>query len=162
MPEKQVFSAADIFDMAVRMEHHGLAFYKAFASKVQDPEIQEVFRFMIDQETKHIEIFSGMKSGLDEHKLPESYQGEAGSYLDAFVKDQVFSSPEEAEQTARQITDRARAIDIALELEKSSILFYSGMKEVVRESDHGNIDLIIAEERDHIRRLSSLKGNPSL
>lgn len=157
MPEKQVFDATAIFDMAVRMEHHGLAFYKAFASKVQDPEIQEVFNFMIEQENKHIEIFSSMKTGLESHDLPESYEGEARSYLDAFVKDQVFYSAQEAEQKAREITDRLSAIDIAVELEKQSILFYSGMKEVVRKSDHENIDLIIEQERNHVRRLLNLK-----
>jgi len=47
---------------------------------------------------------------------------------------------------------------MAVELERSSIAFYSGVKQIVRESEKGVIDDVITEEHRHIRRLLELKN----
>ncbi len=159
MAEAQIFRASDILDMAVRIEHQGLAFYQACASETEGGKTEDLFRFLIEQERKHAEVFAGMKEELEDYELPESYPGETRSYLDAFVRDRVFSSPEEAEQKAREISDISEAVDMALELEKASILFYSGIKDVVRESEHEAIDRIIKEEHNHIRRLLAQRND---
>ena len=72
MTKQQIFRASEILDMAVQIEHQGLAFYQACVEASEEAGIRNVFRYMIDQERKHIEIFSQMKEGVDDYQLPES------------------------------------------------------------------------------------------
>ena len=157
MTKQQIFRASEILDMAVQIEHQGLAFYQACAEASEEADVRSVFRYMIDQERKHVQIFSQMKQGVDDYQLPESYPGEARSYIDSFVRDQVFSSPEQVERQAREISDPRHAVDVALQFEKASILFYSGIKDVVRPSEHDAIERVISEEHGHVRRLLELR-----
>jgi len=53
--------------------------------------------------------------------------------------------------------DPVEAVDFGLEIEKASILFYSGMKQYVRASEIRNVERIIAEEQQHVKRLLSLR-----
>jgi len=143
--------------MAIRIERQGIDFYEKCAEVTQDSRIRDVFHFLIEQEWNHVRVFSDMRRGLEDYVLPESYPGETLGYLDSFVRDRVFSGPERAVEQGRTISDPFAAVDLALELEKSSILFYSGMKQVVRPSEHDAIDRVIGEEHDHIRRLLALR-----
>lgn len=140
--------------MAIHLERRGLAFYQAAADASEKADVSEVFQFMIVQELRHVEIFSNMKNRLDDdYQLPESYPGENRSYLNSFLEDQVFSSPEQAADKARGILDPRQAVDVAIQFEKESILFYSGIKQMVRSSEHDEIERVISEEHRHVRLL---------
>ena len=78
-------------------------------------------------------------------------------YMGTFVKGKVFEDPAEAGKKGMEMADPLAVIDFGLEIEKASILFYSGMKEYVRSSEIQDIDRIIAEEQQHVRRLLSLR-----
>jgi rubrerythrin len=143
--------------MAVRVENQGVDFYKKCAEVAAESRVRNVFEFLIDQEFKHAEVFSRMKQILEDYELPESYPGETMSYLDNLVKDRVFSRQEQAVDLSRKASDPFSAIEMALEFEKRSILFYSGMKQMVRLSEQDTIDEVIGEELKHIRRLLELR-----
>jgi rubrerythrin len=143
--------------MAVRVEHQGAEFYEKCARASTQSEVRNVFQHLIDQEFQHARLFSGMKQGLEDYELPESYPGETKSYLDCFVKDRVFSDSEQALDQGGRVSDPLTAVELALEFEKRSILFYSGMKQVVRASEHDAVDRVIGEEHKHIRRLLDLR-----
>ena len=99
-----------------------------------------------------------MKEGLDGNEtLPESYPGELRNYLEAFVEREVFDDPETASKRVRKIKNSVEAIETALEFEKKSILFYSGMKSLVRRSEAEQVDRVIAEEHQHVRRLQAFR-----
>jgi rubrerythrin len=155
--EEQLFRASEILDMAVQIERQGTDFYEKCAEVSQDNRIRDVLELLAEQERNHAQVFSDMKEGLDDYVLPESYPGETRSYLDSFVRDKVFAGPEQAVERSRKISDPFAVVDLALEVEKSSILFYSGMRQVVRPSEHDAIERVIGEEHNHIRRLLALR-----
>ena len=158
MTATDLFRASEMLDMAVRIEHQGLEFYKACLDSQADIEVKEVFQCLMEQEEEHARVFSHMKADLrEDYALPESYPGELKDYMDAFVRGKVFKDPVQAEEIKSKMNDPLKAIDFGLEIEKTSILFYSGMKQFVRESDLEELDLIIAEEQHHVRRLLSLR-----
>jgi rubrerythrin len=144
--------------MAVGIERQGRAFYQGCVDAVTDDKLIRVFAFLADAEQHHERLFQEMKSRARDYDLPESYPGEARSYVDSFVQGRVFAGPEEAAQTAAHMSDPREAIDYGIELEKASILFYAGMKEWVRASEKNALDEIITEEHGHIRRLLALKN----
>lgn len=152
-----VFRAVEMLDMAIQIENQGIAFYEACASAKLRQDVLEVFRQLIEQEQLHVEIFSRMKASLDDYSLPETYAGEMRSYVDSFVRDQVFHGPEEGLQQASDIKDPFKAIEFGIGFEQRSILFYSAVKEVIRRSETNVVDDVIAQEHGHIRRLLGLR-----
>ena len=158
MSKDSLFRASELLDMAVQIEYQGLEFYRACVAAQTDPEAKEVFQYLSDQEREHAGVFSQMKAQLkDDYTLPESYPGEMQHYMDTFVKGKVFEGSEHAERRGSEIADPVEAVDFGLEIEKASILFYSGMKEYVRSSEVQDIDRIIAEEQQHVKRLLALR-----
>jgi rubrerythrin len=157
LTQQPLFRASEILDMAVRVEHQGADFYKKCAQASTDSRVRNLFEFLIDQEFKHAQVFAGMKQGLEDYELPESYPGETRSYLDSFVQDRIFPGSEQDLDQGRAVSDPLKAVSLALEFEKRSILFYSGMKQVVRPSEHDTIDGVIGQEHGHILRLLDLR-----
>jgi len=158
MTATELFRASEMMDMAIRIENQGLRFYEACAAAQPDPDIKDAFRYLKDQESEHARAFSHMKAELPEdYALPETYPGELQDYMDAFVRGKVFEDPAHAETVATETEDPVAAVDFGLEIEKASILFYSGMKQFVRQSDIQELDRIIAEEERHVRRLLALR-----
>ncbi len=155
--EHPVFSAIDLLDMAVQIERQGLDFYETCLMHAMRPDVKEALQLMAKEESRHIEVFTRMKSGLRHYELPESYPGETRAYLDGFVKDKVFTAPDEALKTL-PLHDIDRLIETAIGFEKRSILFYSAMKQIVRGSEAEVVEQVIAEEHAHIRRLLALRN----
>ena len=157
-PKHSVFRAVELMDMAIRIEAHGRAFYEACLHATKDVKLREVFRYLLEQEAVHARVFSAMKEGMDaDETLPESYPGELRNYLEAFVEREVFDDPDSASKRVAEIKDPSDAIEAALEFEKQSILFYSGIKSLVRQSEAEQVDRVIAEEHQHVRRLKALR-----
>jgi len=152
-----LFRAGEILDMAIQIEHDGVSFYNACVRAALGKEVEEVFRCLIDQEREHILVFTEMKEGMEDYPLPESYPGEARSYVESFIKDRVFYDPDRAAEQAGEIADPFRAIEFAIGFEQRSILFYSGIKQVVRASESEVIERVIDAEHTHIRRLLALR-----
>jgi len=158
MSQHPVFQATELMDMAIRIEEQGQAFYGACLSSTDDARMKEVFQYLLDQEIEHARTFSRMKGNLDpDESLPESYPGELRNYLNAFVKGEVFDDPKTAHEKVQRLQDENEVIEVALELEKQSILFYSGMKSLVRPSEAEEVDRIITQEHQHVRRLHSFR-----
>jgi rubrerythrin len=155
--DRALFQAAEVLDMAIEIERQGLAFYTGCAAARADASVAEVFEYAAEQERRHIERFSEMKGDLDEYTVPESYPGETLGYLRGFLSKRLFTSVDDASCSAEAIEDRVEAVETAVELERSTIAFYSGVKQIVRPSEKDVIDEIIAEEHRHIRRLLELK-----
>jgi len=153
---KSLFRVDEVLGMAVQIEYQGLAFYRACKEEELGPEIEKVLDFLITQEERHVRIFTRMKADHEEYRLPESYAGEMSSYLDAFVKEKVFQKPEKASKEAKKISGPLQAVDWGVSFERRSIEFYRGIKNIVREAGRETMDTIIAEEQNHIRRLSEL------
>jgi len=152
-----VFRAGEILDMAIQIERQGIRFYEACASAKLRQEVLEVFLYLMDQEHLHVEIFSRMKAGLDDYSLPETYTGEMRSYVDSFVRDQVFYGPAEALPQEAHTEDPFKAIEFGIGFEQRSILFYSALKEAIRRSETNVIDEVISQEHSHIRSLLALR-----
>lgn len=152
-----LYQAAEVLDMAVQIEKNGLAFYTGCAAAQASEQLGELFGYLAEQEKLHIKVFSDMKQGLEERTLPESYPGETQAYLASLVSDRVFPADQEGACRPEEITDPMDAIAIALSMEKQSILFYSGLRALVRASEQQVMDRVIEEEHEHVRRLLSLR-----
>jgi rubrerythrin len=152
------FTPGDAVECAVQIEENGETFYRRMAEKFDDPEVKELFTFLIKEESKHKEVFAGMLSQLEKHTTLENYTEEYYAYLKAYVEKVIFS-PERLEEEMGRIKDKKSAIDFAIRAELETILYYEEMKKLVKEKDQELIEKIIAEERKHFLELSGLSLN---
>jgi len=109
-------------------------------------------------EDEHEKVFAGMRAELlqqeREPRVPDPY-GEAILYVRGMADGVVFdvrTDPSERLTGKETMEDILRT---AIELEKDSIVFYLGVKEVVPERlSKQRIDDIVKEEMGHIAVLS--------
>ncbi|MCX5862720.1 MAG: ferritin family protein [Desulfomonile sp.] len=152
-------TAEDVFTMAIRIEENGNAFYTGAASHAQDPKVKKLFGELALMEEGHIKDFKSLRSQLSGSFLSEAVwdpEGLAESYLQASADTHVFTV-EAAKSRLEKGMTAAQILDVAIQFEKDSVVFFLGMKELLPDpKDKGEIDQLIKAEMDHIRMLSAV------
>ena len=164
------FNADEIFEMAMQIERNGANFYRQMAENFSDIPIRRLFLGFAEMEDRHEKAFASLRADLsDQEREPTVFdpEGEATLYLQALADLRVFD--EKAEENfglSEELpeTEKVKKILLAaIGLEKESIVFYLGMKDLVPANLGKNrIDDIIKEEMNHLRllgnKLASLKA----
>ena len=154
----KLFNADEVFQIAVQMEDNAAAFYRRAAGNFADNAATALLERLARMEDDHKKTFEEMRkamagpgAGAEQFDL---YQ-EGGQYLAAVASGyRVEGSPAIAESLSGEETLKD-IVKIGLNLEKESVLFYLGMKDVVPdELGKDRLDKIIAEEKSHIVTLS--------
>jgi len=148
--------AGTILELAIQMEHKGLAFYQACARASLGPLTVLVFEHLIAAEQTHARIFAEMKRRLPPKAVPESDSGEVRRYIEKLIGERISPETERALNTVAEIADPIEAVEIAVEFEKKSILLYSALNQIIGPSEKQILEKVIAEEHSHIRRLVDL------
>lgn len=156
-----LFSGRELIDIAIGIERNGAAFYHSLATSTGNEIAKGAYQYLAGEELKHIRVFQSMLGSVADYRPPETYTEEYDLYLRALIDSRVFTDDQTAYEMAQRVTSDAEAIQIALGAEKDSILFYSEMWALVRQSDRELVAKIIEEERSHLRQLSELKGSLS-
>jgi len=152
------FSVDEIFEMACRIEHNGQKYYSKAAEQVQDEDARKLLDDLASWEAGHEKLFAEMAKDIPgREKTPElDPDDEAGLYLQAFVDGKVFDVGGDPSQwlTGRETLEEI--IDRALGLEKDSIVFYLGIRDLVPAAKgRDRIEEIIREEMRHITVLTT-------
>jgi len=151
------FSGSELVDIAIGIEKDGIAFYDVLARSTENAVTREFFQYLVDTERDHIKIFQGMLAEADTWQMPASYAQEYDAYLRALVNSFVFTKEKISSVEATDADNYIQALELAIGAEKDSILFYTGMKEILSPGAKETLDKIIAEEKSHLKKLSDLK-----
>jgi rubrerythrin len=151
------FSPDEIIKIAEQIERNGIKFYtRAAAETKRKTEIKDQFLKLADMEREHEKIFVSMFNKLGDKRNTEIYdpEGHVILYFKAWVNRQIFDDNGMIAETLIKNRSIAEILKIAIGLERDSILFYLGMKEMteVEDSQH-EIDYVIKEEMKHIAYL---------
>lgn len=153
-----LFACSELLEVALEIEKNGQAFYEELSNCAKEKGVLEVAKFMAEEEKRHYEKFKTMLDVIGEsHTTPESYPGEYQQYVKALADSRVFTEEHEIRDECRRLKNDSDAIQMAIGLEKDSIIFYNEMSRFVRESDRPTVGKIIDEERRHIAKLWELK-----
>lgn len=155
-----IFAASEVVEIGIQIEKNGKDFYEALAKQAKNIKTKEIFTFLAGEETKHIETFQKILSSVENYAPPEAYPGEYFAYMNALAEESVFTQMDKGKEIARTVKNEKKAIDIGIQAEKDSIVFYGGMKKVIPEYDQKVIDEVIAQEEDHLKKLLDLKAMP--
>ena len=154
-----IFKSSEIVKFAVQIEKNGRDFYDQAAKSVKAESAKKIFELLSYEEQLHIAVFESILNQLDAHEPAERYPGEYADYMLALVSENVFTKNKQGYEIARTIRNDKQALELALGFEKDSILFYYEMKRYVWEGFHKDIDKLIAQEQEHLKKISdALKG----
>ncbi len=160
------FNAAEILDIAIRIEQNGAAFYRKAAASRRPGENTALLLELAAMEDEHQRIFAKLRDALPQTTVPDflPQDDEAGLYLDAMAD---YHGGEGSIPATDRLTGHetlADVISIAIDLELKSILYYDGLRQLVpAELGRDRVDAVIAEERRHVavlRREQRLINNP--
>jgi rubrerythrin len=153
------FSAGEILVMAEQIERNGAKFYRKAAAN--DPSSKHLLLELAMMEDKHGATFLAMHQALAGHETESATwdpEGESGEYARVLANQHVFDTSKDPSALLTGKETLAEVIKIAIGLEKDSVVFYLGLREMVPPSfGPEKVDLIIKEEMQHIRILSEVK-----
>lgn len=150
------FASSELLGMAIQVEESGIRFYQAAAGKVRAEASRRLLLDLAEREKEHRETFASMLDNLPASaKEPSTYDpnGEASLYLAALADERVFPRKDPlallgAEPSVKTI------LTAALGMEKESILFYVGLREMTPEgAERLRVDGILREEMRHVHIL---------
>lgn len=154
------FNASEVFDMAVRIEENGAAFYRKAAETQSDAANKEFLTKMAVMEDGHKAIFATMKQDLSHSEKKETVfdpEEEQSLYLAAMADSHGGEGSPSAADSLTGAETMEAILTTAIGLEKESILFYLGVKDYVPENlGKAKIDDIIREERRHVSQLTAV------
>ena len=154
------FNAAEVFKMAVRIEEGGAAFYRKAAELQADEENKKFLEKLAAMEDTHKSSFLKMSDDVkDAEKSAQVFDpnGEAEMYLAAMADTHGGEGSPSAADALTGNETMEEILKTAIGLEKESILFYLGIKDMVpAKLGQSKVDDIIEEERKHVIQLSGM------
>ena len=152
------FNAGEVFEVAIRIEKNGIAFYERAQQAIDDPDVKALFSALAEDGQKHKKQFEDFKAGLpQELKAPtvQDPDNQLDQYIEVLADNHVFSSDRSLEDELATVKTVSDALDMAMRFEKDSVIFYLSMKEATCEGRAFElIDALIKEKQHHVQRLS--------
>ncbi len=147
----------ETLQIAEKIERNGAKFYRKAAVVCGDPEACRLFVKLAQWEARHIEVFRQMREELAEQSwelgrfTPDRLNGVDAQAMAGLAVFGIRAEPAD-ELSGRETRDEI--LRMAIEKEKDSIVYYTGLKDFVpREADKDVIADIIQEEMKHVRIL---------
>ncbi len=157
-----VFSADEIFAVAEQIERNGAAYYRKAAENFSDEQVKKLLLGLASMEDGHVEIFQKMRRELsDEERKATTFdpEGHIDEYLKVMAGGYVFKINVDPSELIKPESSLKDVLDVAIDMEKDSIVFYLGVKEMVPERlGRDKIDALIKEEMRHLALLSREKA----
>jgi rubrerythrin len=149
------FSGTELVNIAIGIERSGIAFYDVMSKSTKNAQAQNYFKQLAQMEQEHVKTFQAMLSDTDVSS--SSATQENADYLKALVDSAVFTENKITGESAMKVSSDVEAMDMAIAAEKDSILFYQEMKGMIPQKSQATVGKIIAEEREHLSKLSQLR-----
>ena len=151
------FNADEAFAMAEEIERNGRKFYLRAAEIVKEGPTNKLLLDLAAWEESHEKLFTSMRTELTEQEKTDMAidpDGQAELYLRAMADTHVFNVNDDLVAGLSGDESHEEILNIALDFERDSILFFLGLKEVVpARLGSDKVDKIIHEEVGHVAYL---------
>ncbi len=150
-----MFSAREIYHLAIQIEKNGEKFYREALEKISNPVLRELIVWIADQELEHQEWFSKRKVALEDRADNFDLEETGDAVLQNILGDQSFSLKEADFSGMDNIEDLLR---VAIEFENDTILFYEMIGSLIDDKETSEkLQEIIKEEKHHIELLQDFE-----
>jgi rubrerythrin len=155
-----MFSLEEILDLGIRIENNGEKFYREAQQKVALEELKMLLGRLADDEVAHVGFFTRKKEALKSKPEDPELEKLASTVLQGILGDQTFSLKEVNPADLETIDD---LLNLAIEFEKDTILFYELLTDLVTRDDTlKGLQEIIEEENRHVAVLQAFKDGRSI
>lgn len=152
------FNADEIFEMAENIERDGAKFYRLAAKNAADGKTRQMLLDLAGMEDRHLATFQEMRKELDAREKEEIVfdpNNEAAMYLQTMASGRGWEGKKSLTESLTGGETIEDIFKIALEAERNSVVFYSGLKELVPpRAGRDKVEAIIKEELGHIAVLN--------
>ena len=150
-----MFSIREVIDLAIQIEKNGEQYYRNAIQKISNPSLQSMLEWLADEEGKHQSWFSERKERLETEGDDLEMEEMGSDILQGILGDQSFSLKE---ADLSKIDGVEALIQLAVEFEKDSILFYEMIGSFIEDRETSEkLNEIIAEENHHIEILEDFQ-----
>ncbi len=151
------FNVDEILQMAERIERNGIRFYRAAAEAAEGEPMRGQFSELAEMEAVHEKTFAAMRAELapsEREATTFDPNDETQGYLAAMADSSLFDEAQDPVRLVDGAGSPAEVLQIAIGLEKDSILFYLGLKNLTPERlGRDRVLAIIEEEQEHVALL---------
>ena len=151
-----LFSAREIVEEAVEKEKKKKEFYANVSELSTNEAMKGLFKFLKEEEEKHVTTFSQIRDNLPEDTHPSEYIEDMQAYMDSVVDDRLYSDIDSKEFVQKAINTK-NVFRLAIGLEKDAILYFREFLPYLNESDRKVVEELIEQEKGHIRKLADMK-----
>lgn len=151
---KDRFNALEVMEMAKDIEKRGKKFYLKHAEATENRDLRQLFRKLAQDEQDHYEKFVALTEELRQGSDDADYlyEEDVSAYFNYLVEYSVFPK-DDSEESIAALHDVKKALKLAIQAEKDSILFYREMCEYNEGQTIEAVNQLIEEEKDHLRAL---------
>ncbi len=150
------YSRESLLNLAVEIEKSAEAFYTALADKFA--QSAETFKQLAQDEKGHAISYSRLLS-KGENVAGEKGLEKARSYIEALDSLDIVASLRKLDRDALDPKDLAAALDLAISLEKDTLLLYQTLLlYLVNDKDRRVIHMVTDVEYVHLVRLSRMRA----
>ena len=146
-----MFEAKEIMDIAIRLEKNGEKVYQEAIKKMNNSNLVSMLEWMAQEEAKHGRWFLKLKQSVEDNEQNPFAEELSRELFNDMIQDQSFSLKE---VDFSKVNDINELIEIFIEFENDTILFYEMLQPFIQNSKTlEQLEKIIAEERCHIKSL---------
>lgn len=156
------FNADEIFEIAIKIERNGQAFYAKAAEKfAANPELKKLMEDLVVWESSHEKLFKQMKSDFAA-KHPDSIaidpDNQSALYLQAIADGKIFHLSTMEEEAAKVSDNILQVLDYAIAKEKDAAVFFMSLQNLIPDQEgKSKIQDVIQEELGHAIYLAEKK-----
>jgi rubrerythrin len=125
------FNDLEALNLAIQIEQRGESFYKQSIPLAPNNDTKQMLVELAEQERDHAATFQKIYNELSQHKQDFNddylYDPEVSAYLRIMAESSVFPSDERLKEIMKDIKDITDILEIGIQAEKDSILFYTEM-----------------------------------
>ena len=151
------FNANEIFEMAEEIERNGARFYRQAAENSTDGKTKQILLDMASVEDGHLKTFKEMRKQLSDREKGWTVfdpDNQSVLYLQAIADARGYEGKMAPTKELTGDETPKEILEIALNSEKESVVFYFGLKGIVpARAGRDKVEAIIIEELSHITTL---------
>lgn len=149
-----MFTLADIRNIAIQIERNGEESYRNAGRLAGDPEIAGIMNWMADEEKNHAQWFADLRSDKPLTTEQEELEAMGKALLQEMIKGNTFLLAQSELENAATFCE---VITRSQTFEQDTILFYEFLLGLIDDKETvTQLQRIIQEERNHLRRLSEI------
>ena len=150
-------AAEAIFEIAEQIERQGGKFYRAAAEKTTNEDVHGLLLRLADAEERHEDFFAYLRNEAPREATEPSEPGmqqEGRLYMHAVAASHMLGGDKDVSEVLTGKESVEDILNIAIEFEKDTIVFFLGMKENRPECSHSReIAELVREEMTHVADL---------